>query len=213
MERASRRREPSPADRPQARLSAAGAVVVAILILGCGSARKGNESTRAGVTTAPITTSAATSRASHNLTRSFRFIHTADAVCRRLNSELVLHRKTPKVSLVASTLRNAAVERRVVEQLSRLTPPAWMARDWQEMNADKRVLAQDLVRFAEYVRKHDARSRRALALSKLRMHKRLLRLASGDGFTACAQVGTSLKRPQAPASGLLSAFAASGGGR
>lgn len=156
--------------------------------------------------------SATTSRASQHLTRSFRFIHSADALCQRLNSALVLHRGTPGASLVTSTLRNAAVERRVVEQLSRLRPPAWMARDWHEMNADKRTLAQDLVRFAGFARKHDAHAMRTLALSKLRMHKRLLRLASGDGFAACAQVGTSLKRSQVPASGLLSAFTAAGAG-
>lgn len=214
MERAHTKREHLPIRRLQAWLLLIAAVLVASLMIGCSASQNGHTGSMAARVTTPAVNG---SPAARRLARDARFIRTADAICRRLNSELTLQGAEQGANyLTASTLRNARLEWVAVGRLTKLRPPAWMAADWAEMNADKRILVEQLEQFARYAQARETRAMQALALSKLRLHKRLLQTAAHDGFADCAQVGTSLKPPRAGSPASLPASSPSrspGGGR
>jgi len=118
-------------------------------------------------------------------------IASADAICHRLNTELVAN--VPKqVSLhVFATVspRNAALERRALDELSQLQPPASVAQQWQQVLSDRRVLADALIELAR-----DAKAGDTTAIQELGKHKEQIRaklLEAGDriGFTSCQKLG------------------------
>jgi len=110
-----------------------------------------------------------------------QMIRAAEAVCRRLNTEIapVASSKPPSpAELGAQLLRTAARERRALAELASLTPPATLVRAWHKVLASRGSLATELV----------MRRPRAFRLKK-RAHYALRSLASGAGFVDCAQLG------------------------
>lgn len=134
-------------------------------------------------------------------TGNSQFIAGADRICRRLNTTLAHNRASQKANNgMAITLRNAALERATVAQLRVLTPPPALAADWKQMNAYRQTLADELLKLVRDTQTADTKARQVLAVSKLRVHRLLLELASRDGFKDCAQVGTAFRAPRAPSS-------------
>jgi hypothetical protein len=162
------------------------AAAVSLLATGCGGSEH-----------PPASGSAARapgrSRSTHSEERAAtsRLIASADAICRRFNKELT-GASRPQASKVARTApRNAALEQRAVAELSKLTPPASLARDWKQIIAYRRTLAEELVTLARDAKADNVQGMQALAASKKRVHDELTKLAAHDGFTDCSSVGTA----------------------
>jgi hypothetical protein len=130
-----------------------------------------------------------------------RLIAQADPICRRLNVELAAAaRARSSVALATSALRNAALERTAVAELSKLTPPAALAQDWRQILEYRRTLAEELVKLGGYAKANDTQAIKALAVSKKRVHKQLFEIARRDGFAHCSRVSSGSSGGRAPSS-------------
>ena len=154
----------------------------AIALAGCGGSSSGAGS-REG-------SSSASSTPGSSLARS-AFIARADAICKRLNAEIAKvkpkSRSLPEIARVAPI--HAAVEQAAVSELSQLTPPASIAREWQQLVSYRRALATELAKLGRDAKTMSSASIRALTASKLRVHKQLLAAGAQAGFKDCPQVG------------------------
>jgi hypothetical protein len=144
-------------------------------------------------------------------------ISQADAICKRLNAQLVPS-ASPRLSaakLARSSLRHAALERGALAQLRKLTPPASLAADWKQGIAFRQMLVSELVGLAQATRSNDVKQAKALIASKARVRQKLFEIAKSDGFKDCTHVGPLPKRvPAAPSpgpSGKTSTAASHGG--
>jgi hypothetical protein len=117
------------------------------------------------------------------------FIASADAICRRSNEELIRVTRSESSDIARNAPRNATIELRAVEALSRLKPPPSLAGDWAQMLAYRRTLALELVALARDAKANNAAGLRALGVSKRRVRNKLTQLAAHDGFNDCTQVG------------------------
>ena len=171
------------------RVSNAVLVVVAaipVFAAGCGDSGHPPRSSPAGSPTGRNQSD----RSNESAAKS-RLIAHADAICRRVNKELTSASR-PEASKVARTApHNAALEQRAVVALSKLTPPASLARDWTQIIAYRRTLAQELVALARDAKVGDVPAMQALGVTKKHVHQKLTQLATHDGFTDCSSVGTS----------------------
>jgi hypothetical protein len=158
---------------------------VAVCVSGCGGS------------TSTSDRSASSARSSSPGTPA-QFVSHADGICRQFNTQINRNQSrpgTPDFSRV--TFHNAQLERADAEHLESLTPPSRLAVTWKQMNVYRRTLATELFALVEALNARDQRRVHTLALSKLRVHEKLLRLASIAGFKDCAQVGTQFKAPPA----------------
>jgi hypothetical protein len=127
-----------------------------------------------------------------------RVIAKADAICRRVNSELTAAPPGFAISQIArSAPRNAALEERAIAELSRIRPPAVLARDWRSIIGYRRILAQELLKLVRYAKANDARAIQTLAASKKRVHQKLSALATRDGFKDCSHLNAARSVGQA----------------
>jgi hypothetical protein len=150
---------------------------VALLTVGCGSGGGSGSSSE------PV--------ASGSSSSSSQLIAKADAICRRLNTELArLESKGLSTSEIAGAVpAHVTLERAALQELSKLTPPAALAGDWRQVIADRQTLAEELVELGRVARTNDAARIRALAVSKKRTHGALHATATRAGFKDCSQVG------------------------
>jgi hypothetical protein len=115
----------------------------------------------------------------------------ADAICRRLNSELVANLpKHYSMGAVASiSPRNAALERGVVSELAKLEPPASIAGEWRQVIAYRSELANALTQVALAAKARNTAAVKRLGVSKARVRKQLLAVGEHVGFRACQEIG------------------------
>jgi hypothetical protein len=134
-------------------------------------------------------------------------VRRAEVICKRLNAGLFAseHRrpkgKQPSGTGIAQAVsRNAALERLAVAALARLKPPVSLTRDWRQMLAYRRKLIDELDTLVSYIATRNTRAMQSLAVSKLQVRKKLLQLATRDGFKDCAHVGSdpSTRLPPQP---------------
>jgi hypothetical protein len=115
------------------------------------------------------------------------FIARADAICRGLDSRLAAVKpaslRVPEIARFAPP--RAALEKTAVTELSRLTPPRSIARDWRLMITYRRTLAEELAKLGQNAKVGDARGIQALAVSKKRVHQKLFTVATREGFKYC----------------------------
>jgi hypothetical protein len=174
------------------RRSASLGAVVVLALAGCG-----------GVGTTKLTRSVTTAPRSSSASGAARLIAKADAICRQVNHELAAgpqRLEGPQIAVTA--LHNAALERRAVAELSRLTPPGALARDWRQIIAYRQSLAEALAKLGHYAKANDVQRMLALSTSKKQAHQKLSKLASRAGFKDCSRVGT----PRSAAPPLLAPF-------
>jgi predicted nucleic acid-binding protein len=116
----------------------------------------------------------------------------ADTICVRLKTQLsgpALNAEIGNVSSVARIAsRRAAIERAALAELGKLTPPTSLASDWQQVIADRRILADDLVKLGEYAKANNVKSLDALYLSSAKVGVRMIAMAKRDGFKQCSRV-------------------------
>lgn len=188
----------------RARVRLAGLLAIAAVVpfaAGCGG---GSSASGAGGSTASDTSSTAgvSSRSSTTATQTdttrsssaapaAKFIARADAICRGANAQLA---NSPKVAskrpaaIAAVIVKNEAIERKTVGELSKLKPPAELARAWAKVLGDRRLLANQLGDFAAGVRQGEKKFP-ALAASKKQLHAELHEVAGKAGFKDCASIG------------------------
>ena len=156
----------------------AAAVAVLLAVSGCGASGHAQSSS---------------SSPSSDSTAAAELIAGADAICKRFDAQLAA--ATPAHldmrAIARSAPGNAALERIAVSELARLTAPPSLARDWSQIIAYRRTLANELARVGRYAKAGDVGAVAALGASKKRVHDLLFKLASRDGFRYCSQVTTT----------------------
>jgi hypothetical protein len=157
----------------------------ALAIAGCGGSSSATPGAATQVSTPASTTSTATGAA------SAPFVAQADAVCRRVNAEIVaLDAKAGTAAEVKRVVPpTIAIEQKGIAALGKLDPPASLAGDWRRMLDDRRKLAGMLGELLDAAKKNDGTSIKPLAASKKRVHVSLTKTATANGFKDCAKVG------------------------
>jgi hypothetical protein len=198
------------ARRPPARAwaSVLALVAIATTTAACGGGTGGaasstSSSTKAASRQAPAPTTPGSSPATSstgaasigtsapNPATDASFAGQAEAICARRNKELAgvgrLGAHKSQVASVAS--RRAAIERQALAELTKLTPPATLAHDWQSVIAYSRLTLLQVVRLGEYARSHGTKSvERFRTGSSSGARFRLLVAARHAGLKQCAFV-------------------------
>ena len=114
----------------------------------------------------------------------------ADAVCRRMNT--MRHSITTGIAsferdyvLLLPPL--VAYERSAVTELGRLTPPASLAGDWQEIITNIRTLTKNTATTIEYARSNNLKGLSELNTPDNEADQRIFAIATRDGFSDCAE--------------------------
>jgi hypothetical protein len=119
-----------------------------------------------------------------------QLIKKADAICQRLNAELIAVRPIGTISEIAQIIPHRAVlEQRVVTELSSLTPQAPTSHGLRQIIAYRQTLAQELAELGVDAKRRDMAAIKRLAVSKARLHQKLLDAATSAGFSSCARTG------------------------
>jgi hypothetical protein len=120
-----------------------------------------------------------------------QLIERADEICRRMNEEFAAHE--PRNQGIAESARivpgRVVAERRVIDELDRLSPPSAIAPDLQRVIAFRTTLAKELAELAKVAGRRDVGTFHKLARSKARVHSELLAAANGAGFKECGRTG------------------------
>jgi hypothetical protein len=156
--------------------------VLALAVTGCGGSSKA---------TGTHVSSASSGTRSTTRAPSGSFVARAEAVCRRVNTEIVaLKAKSASAAEVKRIVpQTIAIEREGLARLEKLEPPASLAHDWQRMLGYRRMLARQLAQLLDIAQKNDGTSVKPLAAAKKRLHTSLSTVATSNGFTACAKIG------------------------
>jgi hypothetical protein len=163
-------------------------LIGAFAIAGCGGS---SSATPGAATQSSASASTASTASSAPSAASAPFVAQAEAVCRRVNAEIVaLDAKAGTAAEVKRVVPpTIAIERKGIAALGKLDPPASLARDWRRMLDDRRKLAVMLGGLLDAAKKNDGTSIKPLAASKKRVHVSLTKTATANGFKDCAKVG------------------------
>jgi hypothetical protein len=115
----------------------------------------------------------------------------ADAICRRLNTELTAKRpKSVSVKEIESiSPRNATLEQKAVNELAKLSAPTVIVREWRQVIAYRRSLAGALIALTGAARAGDTARIKKLGQAKASVRKKLLEVGKHIGFTSCQELG------------------------
>jgi hypothetical protein len=176
---------------PRSVLSTFALAAVALSAAGCG----GGSSTAATGNVAASSPSAATGKnaqASGALSKP-QLVAQADAVCKRLNTELARVQAKSETAQEALRVvpRNIALERRALAELNGLRPAPSLAKGWAQIIADRKVLVDELAKLLDDASKGDKAGIRKLAQSKQLAHTTLNQAAKAQGFKDCGVLGQS----------------------
>lgn len=119
-----------------------------------------------------------------------QLIARADTICKRLDTKLaaISPANLSMREIARFAPPRAALEQAAVMELSKLAPPASIARDWQQLIAYRRTLMEELFELGRDAKANDAAGIRALSASKKLVHQKLLTVATRDGFKYCSAV-------------------------
>jgi hypothetical protein len=169
------------------------------LTAGCGSSSTGGSapihagSTDATSTSGVKTNSAAVASSSSGLVKplsSSQLIASADAICVRLSRELAAAKDTiqSQADIIRIAPHRAASEQTAVEELSKLTPPAAMARGYRQMVVFRRTLAEDITKLGVDAETKNVRSEDAIFTSSASLQAQMRATAESNGFKDCAHL-------------------------
>jgi hypothetical protein len=163
---------------------------VALLAVGCGESSR---LTSASHSAAPPQSRPADAVAKQSATRhgTSDFVAAAQSICRRLSREITDPTGTVLNAQALAILapRHAALERKAVEELSRLRPPRSMSESWPRILAARRTLAAELVSLGRAAKAGDVTAIQRLGIRKQRLYKELATVAGRDRLGACAKAG------------------------
>lgn len=165
-------------------------VTCALVIAGCGGSSRAPARPHSVTSRTSTASSRLTSQTSTQPSPEARFTAQANAICARVNTRLVSkttnHSRRQLVRVIA---RNAVLERQGVAELAKLTPPESLASGWRRVLTYRRVLADELAKFATATKDTNRPALNALATSKRRNHAHLHEAATTNGPHACATLG------------------------
>jgi hypothetical protein len=170
---------------------------IAFAVAGCGSGSSQTASTSPGSTN-PGTTSVSTTNttatvavASGTPLSRTQIISRADAICRRLNAELDTAKSkiSTQADIVHIAPQRAALEQSTLVLLSKLTPPASMAHDYQQILTDRQVLIEDLTKLGQDAAANNLSAEQPVFSSSAAVVSQLAVTGQRDGFKYCKQVG------------------------
>jgi hypothetical protein len=120
-----------------------------------------------------------------------QLIARADPMCARLNEQIARTgaKRASAREIERVVPQHVALERASVTALERMAAPPALAGRWRQILAYRRKLAAELALLLAAARRNDTAAIKALAASKLAVHKRLAKLAAQTGFKSCGQVG------------------------
>jgi hypothetical protein len=166
-----------------AHVVALGLVVVALAAAGCG--KSSTTTTTAG--NAAATSASSGGEGSGQTTRA-AFIAQADAICAGYNAKHVkMVLRTPrdyttKLPILAASQQAEAV------QLAKLTPPASMASDWNQIIAGSKAAASDISKVAGYASARSHKGVISMLTTATATQRQVLTLTSRDGFKDCSRL-------------------------
>jgi hypothetical protein len=173
----------------RARLVALALAVGAIAAGGCGSSTKpANQATKPSNAATQPTGDGSAVRSSSPLTRA-QLIAKGDAICYRLNARRAatkIQRRQDYERLVPAL---AGYELSLASEMRRMTPPASMAHDWQQMVEGTRKIGEATARIRNYA---DASSKRFSEEVEPILYKgvnQLTAAAKHAGFNDCSHFG------------------------
>jgi len=168
---------------------AAFALAAPLLIGGCGGSKSSDKSKSTAQTpsTAQTQLPGPSAPPGKPLSRSV-LIAKADAICARVNAR----RSSIKLRSIQDYTTQlpplAAYERASATELSRLAPPASIAKDWNRLVTDTRTIAAETLKISEYA---DAQSRvrgDTAFLAVNSAQRQMASIASRVGLRECGQV-------------------------
>jgi hypothetical protein len=119
-----------------------------------------------------------------------RLIARADAICKRLNSQVIasggLHTAE---EIVRVAPKNAALERMASADLQKLASPPPLRAEWRAFLSFRRELAAELDALVAAKRRHDARAAQIAATAKKILHSLMRGTATHLGMRDCAHIG------------------------
>jgi hypothetical protein len=180
--------------KPPARAHLTTALAFAIgvfAIAGCGGGASGSSASHGSASTTSVGASTGGSTIHGAPLSAGELLIRADAICRRLNTELAAT-KGKGVSarqIVLSVPRNIALESGSLEELAKLVPPSSRVRGWRRLLAERTKLAEELTLLLKAAKRNDAAAMTTLITSKKRSHAALLKIATSLGFKDCSTVG------------------------
>jgi hypothetical protein len=121
------------------------------------------------------------------LTRT-ELIAKADAICSRVNAQLASTAIRSTHDYARLLPQVAAYEQTELAELGKLTPPASMASDWQQILASTRTLAGDTAKIAEYAKSNNLKAARALLTTATTAQQQMLATAKRNGFKDCSRL-------------------------
>src|ERR1700729_1019990 len=86
----------------------------------------------------------------------------ADAVCAHVMVQYHANGYTTTQSIVSRAPRVAAAEQTGVAELRKLTPPASMASDWQQIVENAQTIANDTAKLGQYAKENNLKAATAL---------------------------------------------------
>ncbi len=167
-------------------LAALVVAVTFVAVSGCGgSSKSSSQSTSlsdSGKTTAPTRTPVKMAP----LTRA-ALINKADAICFTVNAKRASTKITSSQDYARFVPPLAAREQTASAELAKLTPPASMTRDWDQIVSSAKALADSTTKLGEYAKKYSFKE--ASKLLPLMEHTQQLMIATAkrNGFKDCAQ--------------------------
>jgi hypothetical protein len=174
------------------RLTTALALAIGIFaIIGCGGASSSSSATNSSAAATSAATPAGGSTANGAQLSKAQLIAQADAICQRLNTELVATKAkgTGTQDIVRDVPHHVALERSSLAELVKLDPPGSLAKDWQQVLEQRGKLAAELAQLVKAAKNNDQSSVTSLVLEKEQAHLALSKSAKRLGFKDCSTVG------------------------
>jgi hypothetical protein len=112
----------------------------------------------------------------------------ANAICRTVTAKLASKPVNSQQAIARVAPELASFEQAALTELSKLTPPAQLEKDWKTFVAGAQTLAEDTVKLGEYAKANNLKSAHGLISSSETVQQQMVATAKRDGLTDCEQV-------------------------
>ena len=173
-----------------AQLAALALATTALAAAGCGSTSK-QSSTDSSVgastaTAARTTATTATSASGKHITPAESIlIAKAGAICQRVKAQHRSMRLATNYAIAHEIPRFAAAQQATVAELSRITPPASMAHEWEKLVRSARLLASDTTKLGETAAAYHFSAIGHMVVRMDKDEQTITRLAKHNAITGC----------------------------
>jgi hypothetical protein len=171
-------------------LAALALAAITLVASGCGGSSKTESTTTAAAVSTAATSTATTSTPATaepgKLTRA-ELIAKTDAICARINAKRSSTKFTKEQDYARLVPPLAAYEQAAAAELSKLTPPASMANEWQQIASRVQTVANDTATVGHDIVTKQDNAGGALLTKLTNILLQMNAIAKREGFTSCAQ--------------------------